>query len=171
MNPIKHITICGHNIELHLTQIQPQKASYYINDELLNYKMMDNIVKQIKAGNRQGVFKARAYISTCNQDGKQLLKIAGTWSIRIDYGMLYRIFRWWYNCNFKKETVNGLFSQVFGFDRSSYYCQQYYDKYQGSLFDFIGFIGNDTQDGYAFFDLVWQQTLAYEQKFKLKADL
>ncbi|GEM_PF-2729959 len=171
MNPIKHTTICGHNIELHLTRIQPQKAGYYIDDELLNYKVMDSIVKQLKAGRREGVFKARSRISTGKADEGQLVKIEGTWHIRVDYGVFYRIFRWWYNCNFDKESVTRLFSPVFGFDRSNCYSRQYYDKYQGNLFDFIGFIGTDTQDGYALFDLVWRETLAYEQKFNLKADL
>lgn len=171
MSPTKHTRICGHNIELILSKIQPQNASFYINDELLNYKVMDDIVKQIKAGKREGNFKARSRIDHEKDTRSRLVKMEGTWRIRADYGMFYRIFRWWYNCNFNKETMGELFFKVFGPDSCAYYLQLYNEKYQGNLFDFIGFIGTDTSEGYTFLDIVWQEMEAYEGKFNLEVVL
>lgn len=170
MSPTKHIRICGHNIELKLSKIQPQNASYYINDELLNYKVMDDIVKQIKTGRRAGCFKARSRIAKERDSQGRLVKIQGTWRIRIDYGILYRIFRWWYNCNFDPEKIDRLFYKVFG-DRVDHYLKQYNDKYKANLFDFIGYIGTDTKEGYAFFDLVSQEMEAYEVKYDLDTNI
>lgn len=167
MSPTKQTRLCGHNIELKLSKIQPQNAGYYIDDELLNYKVMDDIVKQIKTGKRQGNFRARSRIDNEKDNSNRLVKMQGTWRILIDYGMLYRIFRWWYNCNFDTERISQIFHKAFGDRAYNHYMKEYNDKYKGNLFDFMGYIGTDTKSGYAFFDLVSQEMEFYEKKYNL----
>lgn len=170
MNPTKHTRICGHNIELTLSKIQPQNAGYYIDDELLNYKVMDDVVRQIKIGKREGNFQARSRIYTEKDGQSRPVKMEGSWHIRFDYGMLYRIFRWWYNCNFDPKIIHRLFQEVFGDRASDHYLKEYNGKHKGNLFDFMGYIGTDTKSGYAFFDRVSQEMEAYEAKYNLDTD-
>lgn len=168
MNLTKNIKICGHNVVLVVTKISHENARYYFNDELLNYKVLDDIVKQIIAGKRTGCFKAKSRIVEQEDKRNPMVRIEGIWRIAIDYEMLHRIFRWWYNSNFDPDRIGSLFYKAFGLRLDAHYLKRYNDEYNRNLFDFIGYIGDNIQDGNAFMDIVLEEMNTYEEKYKLE---
>ncbi len=166
MNPTKHIRLCGHFIELELTECHPQNIGFYLKEEILTFKIMDNITKQIKAEQVRGDFKAGIRTDNDTEGKYKIVRVKGLWRILPDYLLFYRIFRWWYNCNIAPERVEILFKKAFKHNYQT--CIEAFEKtYNRNIFDFIGYIGDQQDYGYAFMDLIIQEMEFYESKFKL----
>lgn len=162
----KRINICGHYIELELIEYYPNNIELYLNEEMLTFKIMDNIIKQIKAEKTMGDFKygTRLY---CEVEGKKIaIRIKGKWHILPNYILFYRIFRWWYNCNIAPERIETLFRKAFKHNYQSS-IEAFEKTYNRNIFDFIGYIGDHYDYGYAFMEIILLEVDSYEKKFKL----
>jgi hypothetical protein len=152
-----------------MTEVNNNYYGYDPNDEMLNFKIMDNIAKQLKAQNTSGKFKAEYRIKKESNAKSEVIRVRGCWRILPDYILFYRIHRWWYNCNIAPEKVESLFTKAFG--HNSQKCIDAFEHtYNRNIFDFIGYIGDMKNYGYAFMDIIMQEMETYEKKHSLPVD-
>lgn len=160
----KNIRLCNHSIELTFTELNPH--TLYLNDEMLNFKIMDDIVTGLKAGKDRGAFKAKTRIVKPAGSRGVMVKAKGYWRIRLDYMLFYRVYRWWYTCNIDPQKVESLFKEAFRHNYES--CMEAFEKtYDRNIFDFIGYIGDMQDDGYAFMDIIAREMESYEARYSL----
>lgn len=160
----KNIRLCNHPVEFTITE--SNHHTLYLNDEMLNFKIMDDIVAQLKAGRDRGEFKAKTRVAEPDGSRGVTVKVKGYWRIRLDYMLFYRIFRWWYTCNIDPQRVESLFREAFGHNCES--CMEAFEKTcERNIFDFIGYIGDMQNYGFAFMDIITREMEAYEARYSL----
>ncbi|MFV0329207.1 MAG: hypothetical protein ACK5KL_05165 [Dysgonomonas sp.] len=165
-NRVKYIKVCSHNLRLDITEISNNCYSYELDDEMLNFKIMDKLVLQLKAEKTSGEFIVKTRIGKTKDSKGKLVQIKGQWRIHINYSLFYRIYRWWYNCNIDPQEINKLFLKAF--ERDAQLCIEQFEKdCNRNIFDFIGFLGTHYRYGNAFMDMINKQMQAYEKKYSL----
>ncbi|MDH6310898.1 hypothetical protein M2451_004063 [Dysgonomonas sp. PFB1-18] len=166
----KMIKLYGHTIVLEL-DVTPLSSflTYEINCILFNNKIIEYLKKrialQLKSNQKKGSFKFSKFLELNDQTVvNKRVRLICQWSIPIDYMQLFRIYRWWYNCNIPQDGISDFFSKTFEERVANYYMEEFCITHSYNIISMVASIGKEEKHGIAFFHGVMKEVEEYEKK-------